>query len=403
MARQMSVKDAYAAAKKQTGGTLNKGSKRAQQVKREAKSQNPSGRNKVGAKPKNKKGPWDDVARFGKGFVKQGAKTAKSVKDVAYSVLGGKEAERIARGKGTKSDYAWTALNILPVGKVAGAAEKAAVSGVRAVAENVAESLAKTATQKGSKAVAGKTAKKAVKAADKATTKAVGKPAAKAAKKAAAKKAAAPKVSVAVESAHNELAAIRKAKANFKGQKVSNGKASADWADLLRKERNAQYKVNTALKTEQRTGKAAENMKKIGKTEPKRVDLSEGQTITKNKGIQEPAKPRAYSKVKGGRRDRSGNAPLEKNQRYTYEADPMKRAEGKDRFWSKEDERMLAKKNRSSRNRDIQAKKNALTQKERVLKNWQEVKAKAQGGGPKAQARMERFKKFWNDQGFNLK
>lgn len=433
--KKMTVRDAYAKAKKQgQGKSAPKGALQQRGVKATARPQNPSARNKVGVKPKNKKGPADDIGRFVKGFLGQGVKTAKGIKDVAYSALGGPEVERIVKGKGKKSDYAWTALNVLPVGKIAGATEKAALSGVRAVAENVVESAAKSAAKAGGEKAAKKAGSKAVKAADKATAKAVGKPAAKAAKKAASKSAKkaddfakvprqperpmskkslkkpepyqpksteAVKVSDALKKANDELAAVRKAKDAFKGPKAGGGKMSSGWAELLKKERNAQYKVNTAMKSEQRVGKAAENVKKVGTAQPKVRDTSLGSTTVGKKGaggVPLPEKSRAYSKVERLKRD-TANAPLEKNQRYAYEADPMKRAEGKDRFQQREQRRM----DRSAKNKERQTKVDAKEKQARVNANWKEVKAKAEKGGPKAQARMERFKKFWNEQGYNLK
>lgn len=500
--KKMTVRDAYAKAKKQgQGKSAPKGALQQRGVKATARPQNPSARNKVGVKPKNKKGPADDIGRFVKGFLGQGVKTAKGIKDVAYSALGGPEVERIVKGKGKKSDYAWTALNVLPVGKIAGATEKAALSGVRAVAENVVESAAKSAAKAGGEKAAKKAGSKAVKAADKATAKAVGKPAAKAAKKAAKstsrsvseletelkslrdnmwkkanigkpsknsimsfekkefnllaqidkakaaskttskttskatskvaskaddfakvprqperpmskkslkkpepyqpKSTEAVKVSDALKKANDELAAVRKAKDAFKGPKVGGGKMSSGWAELLKKERNAQYKVNTAMKSEQRVGRAAENVKKVGTAQPKVRDTSLGSTTVGKKGtggVALPEKSRAYSKVERLKRD-TANAPLEKNQRYAYEADPMKRAEGKDRFQQREQRRM----DRSAKNKERQTKVDAKEKQARVNANWKEVKAKAEKGGPKAQARMERFKKFWNEQGYNLK
>jgi len=198
--KKKTVRDAYIQAKKSNGskksdgargGTLYKGSKGIQRARAESKSQNPSARNKIGVKPKskNRPGPLDDIARFGKDFVKQGAKTAVGVKDVAYNLLGGKEAERIVRGKGTKSDYGWTALSVLPVGKVAGITGKAAAKGGGALAKGIAsltDDVVESAVKGGVKSIskkALKTSKKAVKVADKQTAKVIGKPALKAAKK----------------------------------------------------------------------------------------------------------------------------------------------------------------------------------------------------------------------------
>jgi hypothetical protein len=410
-AKKMTVRDAYAKAKKSEsakngskGGTLYKGSKGIQRARAESKSQNPSVRNKVGAKPKDRKGPWDNIGRG----LKTGAKIGATLFTENLKTIAKPSRVVTEEVKGIKQDIkdknirnlAIQALGAVPLGRGAKGISKAlnVADDVIDASRPVAKAAKKATTvKKATKKAAGKTEKATKKAAS--TTKKAEAPKAPKATPKAAPKVEAPKMSPAVESATKELSAIREAKAAFKGQKVSGGKASAGWAELGRKERRAQEKLNNALRAEQRTGKAAENMKKIGKTEPTRVDLSEGQTITSNKGIKAPAKPRAYSKVGRTPKDRSGNAPLEKNQRYTYEADEMRRIEGKERFERREARRF----EKSTKNKERQAKVDTRTKQARVEANWKEVKAKAETGGPKAKARAERFRKFWNEQGFNLK
>jgi hypothetical protein len=346
-AKKMTVRDAYAKAKKSEGakgGTLYKGSKGIQRARAESKSQNPSARNKVGAKPKDKKGPWDNIGRGLKTGAKVGLAIGKEALDTARNPVGAavKEVKGIRKDvkEGNLRGIAIQALGAVPMGR-------------------------------GAKAV-GKALKTVDKAAD-----------------------AAKKVSPAVEAATKELSAIRQAKAAFKGQKVSGGKASAGWAELGRKERRAQEKLNNVLRSEQKVGKSAENMKKIGKTEPKRVDLSEGQTITKNKGIQAPEKPRAYSKVGRTPRDRSGNAPLEKNQRYTYEADEMRRIEGKERFERREQRRF----EKSTKNKERQAKADERAKINRNQEKYDRIKKQAETGGPKAKQRLKRYEDWAKEAG----
>lgn len=352
-AKKMTVRDAYAKVKKQgQGGTLNKGSKRAQQVKGEAKSQNPSSRNKVGVKSKNKKGPWDDIVRGVVKGAKIGGAVAKEVTKPARDPIGA----AVGTLKGVRKDVkdknikglAIQALGVVPAGRIG----KVAATGAKA----------------------GKAASKAAK-----TTS---------------------KVSDALEAANKELAAVRAAKTAFKGPKAGGGKVSAGWAELLKKERNAQYKVNTAMKSEQRAGKAAENLKKVGVEKPKTRDKSLGSTTASKKGderIPLPENTKAYSRIPKNTKD-TANAPLEKNQRYAYEADEMRRVEGKDRFLKREERRM----DRSAKNKERQAKTDIRNKEARIKANWKEVKAKAANGGPKAKARAERMKKFWADQGIKL-
>lgn len=154
-AKKMTVRDAYSKAKKQErGGTLNKGSKRAQQVKRESKSQNPSSRNKIGVKPKNKKGPWDDIAR---GVVKTGkiaGAIAKEVSKPARDPLGA----AVDTIKGIRKDVkernvkglAFQAATAFPVGRIAKGAKVLAkgadaAQGAATVASNVAKGGKKAA------------------------------------------------------------------------------------------------------------------------------------------------------------------------------------------------------------------------------------------------------------------
>jgi hypothetical protein len=378
--KKMTVRDAYAKAKKSEGskgGTLYKGSKGIQRARAESKSQNPSARNKVGAKPKDKKGPWDNIGRGLKTGAKIGVALGKEALDTVRNPVGAavKEVKGIRKDvkEGNLRGIALQALGAVPMGRGAKAVGKAL---------KAADEVADTASTVSKVAKKASTVKKATKKAASTTKK-------------AASKVEAPKMSPAVESATKELSAIREAKAAFKGQKVSGGKASAGWAELGRKERRAQEKLNNALRAEQKTGKAAENMKKIGKEEPTRVDMSEGQTITSNKGIKAPAKPRAYSKVGRTPRDRSGNAPLEKNQRYTYEADEMRRIEGKERFERREQRRF----EKSAKNKERQAKVDERTKIQRNQAKYDDIKKKAATGGPKAKERLKRYEDWAKEAG----
>jgi hypothetical protein len=294
--------------------------------------------------------------------------------------------------EGNLRGIALQALGAVPMGRGAKAVGKAlkAADEVADTASTVSKVAKKASTVKKATKKAASTTKKAAKKAE--APKAPKAP--KAAKK-AAPKVEAPKMSPAVESATKELSAIRQMKSSFKGQKVSNGKASAEWAELSRRERRAQEKLNNALRADQKAGKSAENMKKIGKEEPTRVDMSEGQTITSNKGIKAPAKPRAYSKVGRTPRDRSGNAPLEKNQRYTYEADEMRRIEGKERFERREARRF----EKSAKNKERQAKVDERTKIQRNQAKYDDIKKKAATGGPKAKERLKRYEDWAKEAG----
>lgn len=398
-AKKMTVRDAYAKAKKSEGakgGTLYKGSKGIQRARAESKSQNPSARNKVGVKPKDKKGPWDNIGRGLKTGAKIGIALGKEALDTARNPVGAavKEIKGIRKDvkEGNLRGIALQALGAVPMGRGAKAVGKAlkAADEVADTASTVSKVAKKASTVKKATKKAASTTKKAAKKAE--APKAPKAP--KAAKK-AAPKVEAPKMSPAVESATKELSAIRQMKSSFKGQKVSNGKASAEWAELSRRERRAQEKLNNALRADQKAGKSAENMKKIGKEEPTRVDMSEGQTITSNKGIKAPAKPRAYSKVGRTPRDRSGNAPLEKNQRYTYEADEMRRIEGKERFERREARRF----EKSAKNKERQAKVDERTKIQRNQAKYDDIKKKAATGGPKAKERLKRYEDWAKEAG----
>lgn len=265
-AKKMTVRDAYSKAKKQgQGKAAPKGALQQRGVKGPYRPQNPSSRNKVGVKPKNKKGPADDIGRFVKGFLGQGVKTAKGIKDTAYSVLGGPEVERIVKGKGSKSDYGWTALNVLPVGKIGKIGAKGTAKLGRAVAENVFESAVKTGAKTAAEKTVTKAAKKAVKAADKQTVKAIGKPAAKAAKKESAK---ASKVPIAVRQQRARVAKEAKRKtpmAEIKPKKPSA--AVVDTQDAARKRIQASEKKMAEMR---KSGKHVKDGELVG--EYKRLD-----------------------------------------------------------------------------------------------------------------------------------
>jgi hypothetical protein len=350
-AKKITVRDAYSKAKKQgQGKPAPKGALQQRGIKSKPSTQNPSSRNKVGVKPKNKKGPWDDILR---GVVKGGkivGAVAEEVSKPARDPLGTavntiKGIRKDVKDKNVKG-LAFQALGAVPIGR-----------GGKAVA-------------KGAKA-----ASKAAKAVD--------------------------NVSDALKKANQELADVNKAMAAFKGQKVSGGKASAGWAELTRKKAAAQRKVNSVLQSEQKAGRAAENVKKVGVESPKRRDTSLGSTTASKKGdepIPLPENTRAYSKIPKNTKD-TANPPLEKNQRYTYEADDMRRVEGRDRFQQREQRRM----DKSAKNKERQSKVDAREKEARVQANWKKIKAKAKTGGPKAQQRLERFRDFWSGKGYNLK
>ena len=372
--KKMTVRDAYAKAKKSEkpkGGTLYKGSKGIQRARAESKSQNPSSRNKVGAKPKsgNKPGPWDDIAR---GVVK-GAKIAdRVVKEL------GKPAYNPA---GAAVDAVKSVAKDVKNKNVAGVLLSAASAVPMGKAGKTAQAISKAATGAKTTKTVADAAKKGGKAAS------AGKAATTAKKSASAKST--------LKQAQEDLASVNRQMQAFKGPKSNGQQASSGWAKLLKQRDIAQRKVNTALQAEQKAGKTAENMKTIGKPEPKRVDLSEGQTITKNKGIQAPDKPRAYSKVGRTERDRGGNAPLEKNQRYAYEADEMKRVEGKERFERREQRRM----EKSVKNKERQSVREERTKLNRNQEKYDLIKQRAENGGPRAQQRLERFKTWAKEAG----
>ncbi len=412
-AKKMTVGDAYAKAKKSNvGGTLTKGSKRAQQVKRESKSQNPSARNKVGAKPKNKPGPWDDIARG----VSKGAKIAdavvKSIAKPAYDPIGSAKDAAVGLAKDIKNKnlagLGLQAASAIPVGRLGTAAATAAKGAMAAGAVAKAASAAsKAATAGGVARTAGAAAKAAA-----TTAKTVSKPrsSSAAARRAinAAKKTAGTRVTTAtgdVKKATEELGNVRRAMAQFKGPKNNGRQLSSGWAALKKKEAQAQNRLRTEMAKAQEAGKAAENMKKVGVEKPKQRDTSMGSTTVGKKGdggVPLPVNTKMYSKIPKNTKD-TANVPLEKNQRYAYEADEMKRLEGKERFWKKEQRRMESKKKTSEANKARQTKVDATSKEARVKANWADIKKKAETGGPRAKERAERFKKFWAEQGMNLK
>lgn len=419
-AKKMTVRDAYAKAKKQgQGKPAPKGALQQRGVKGEARPQNPSARNKVGVKSKNKPGPWDDIARgIAKGGKIAGA-VAKEVTKPARDPIGAavdtiKGIRKDVKEKNIKG-LAFQAMTALPVGRMA--------KGAKALAKG-AEAAQGAATVAGNAAKGARVAKKATSAAKKAgstTKKAAGKTkrsdipwnvvddGTRAAKKAAkaTRPAANAGVSKELEAANNRLGNIRRAMQDYNGPKFDpkTKKASGNWALFQKREREALSEVNKIMSREQQAGRAAENMKKVGVEKPKSRDRSLGSSTATKKGderIPLPENTKAYSRIPKNTKD-TANPPLEKNQRYAYEADPMKRAEGKERFWRKEERRMDRKAKQSQANKARQAKVDVKEKQARVNANWKEVKAKAATGGPKAQARAERFKKFWNEQGYNLK
>ena len=375
--KKMTVRDAYAKAKKQgQGKPAPKGALQQRGIKAPARPQNPSARNKVGVKSKNKPGPWDDIARGVAKGAKIGVAVGKEISKPARDPLGA----AVDTIKGIRKDVkeknirglAFQAMTALPVGRVA--------KGAKALAKG-AEAAQGAATVAGNVAKGAKKATKAAKVASK-----------------AASKTSAPKVSEALKAANDELAAVRAAKTAFKGPKAGGGKMSAGWAELLKKERSAQQKVNGVLQREQKAGKVVDTIKKVGTEKPRQTSL--GSTTAAKKGgggVPLPERTKAYSKVEPMKRD-TANIPLEKNQRYAYEADEMKRLEGKERFWKKQERRM----EKSQKNKARQAVSDARSKEARIKANWKEVKAKAASGGPKAKARAERMKKFWADQGIKL-
>lgn len=382
-AKKMTVRDAYAKAKKQgQAKPVSKGALEKRGIKGPERRQNPSARNKIGTKAKNKKGPLDDIVR---GVVKTGrilGAVAKEVSKPARDPIGAavdtiKDIRKDVKNKNIKG-LAFQAMTAVPMGRGGKAVGKALKAG-----EAAADAVQGAATVGGNVA---KGARKATKAAKKATK--------------ATKKAAAPKISEALQNANQELADINKAMNSFKGPKVSGGKMSSGWAELNRRRSAAQKKVNSVLQREQQSGKAAENIKKTGSAKVTSRDTSLGSTTVGKKGdggVPLPENTRAYSRIPKNTKD-TANAPLEKNQRYAYEADPMRRAEGGDRFQQREARRM----DRSAKNKQRQADADSRAKESRIRANWKEVKAKAVKGGPKAKARAERMQKFWADKGINL-
>jgi len=388
-AKKMTVRDAYAKAKKQgQGKPAPKGALQQRGVKGEARPQNPSARNKVGVKSKNKPGPWDDILRGVVKGAKIGGAVAKEVTKPARDPIGAavdtiKGIRKDVKDKNIKG-LAFQAMTAVPMGRGGKAISKALKAGETAV-----DAAQGAATVAGNVA---KGAKKATKAAKK-TSKAV--------KKTTKAADSAPKVSEALQKANQELADINKAMSAFKGPKASGGKMSSGWAELNRKRDAAQKKVNSVLQREQQAGKAAENVKKTGSAKVTSRDTSLGSTTVGKKGdggVPLPENTKAYSRIPKNTKD-TANPPLEKNQRYAYEADPMKKAEGGDRFWQREQRRM----DKSAKNKERQAKVDAKEKQARVNAKWKEIKEKSKKGGPKAQERLNRYRDYWNGQGYNLK
>lgn len=419
-AKKMTVRDAYAKAKKSEGakgGTLYKGSKGIQRARAESKSQNPSVRNKVGVKSKDRPGPWDNIGRGLKTGAKIGAAVVKEVSKPARDPLGAamdtiKGIRKDVKDRNLKG-LAFQAATAVPIGRIGKglkAADKAvdAAQGAATVAGSVSKAAKKAATIKKAtkkatkKAAAPKATKKAAekttRVPDKTTPRDAANDAVAAARKSSKGKAAGvtpPSVSDELKKANEHLANVRQAMRDFNRPKANGRQISSEWKAMLDKEKQAQARVNNVIYKEQRAGKAAENMKKIGKEEPTRVDLSEGQTITKNKGINAPAKPRSYSKVGRTPKDRSGNAPLEKNQNYTYEADEMRRIEGKERFERREARRF----EKSAKNKERQAKVDERTKIQRNQAKYDDIKKKAATGGPKAKERLKRYEDWAKEAG----
>jgi hypothetical protein len=109
-----------AAKKKPMGGTLYKGSKGIQRARAESKSQNPSARNKVGAKPKSKDrpGPWDNIGRG----LKTGHAVIKEVTKPIHDPLGAasdivKGVRKDVKNRNVKG-LAFQAATMLPIGRI---------------------------------------------------------------------------------------------------------------------------------------------------------------------------------------------------------------------------------------------------------------------------------------------
>lgn len=126
-----------AAKKKPMGGTLYKGSKGIQRARAESKSQNPSARNKVGAKPKSKDrpGPWDNIGRGFKTGVKVGSSVVKEVTKPVRDPLGAaadvvKGVRKDIKDRNVKG-LAFQAATMLPIGRI-GRGASAFSKGVKA-------------------------------------------------------------------------------------------------------------------------------------------------------------------------------------------------------------------------------------------------------------------------------
>lgn len=420
-AKKMTVRDAYSKAKKQgQGKPAPKGALQQRGIKGPARPQNPSSRNKVSVKSKNKPGPWDDIlrgvvkgAKIGGAVVKEVSKPARDPLGAAVDTIKG--IRKDVKDKNLKG-LAFQAMTAVPMGRggkaigkalKAGEAAADAAQGAATVAGNVAKG-AKRATKAAAKKAGSKSASKVAgkkgKVIREDTPFNVVDDGTRAAKKAArsTRPASNANVSKELEAANNRLGNIRRAMQEYKGPKVDpkTKKASANWAMFQKREREAANEVNKIIYREQQAGRAAENIKKTGAAKPVRRDTSLGSTTASKKGtggVNLPEKTKAYSKVEPLKRD-TANIPLEKNQRYAYEADEMKRLEGKERFWKKQERRM----EKSKKNKARQAVSDARSKEARIKANWKDVKAKAANGGPKAKARAERMKKFWADQGIKL-